>query len=196
VIHLNNEFLQEGIFTCPEFQAVSNLFERSKSGVQFDNSNKEFCGIIQKMFRMNHFECFLEILSILNKLARRRDYHFLASPGYTPSIRKKDYLRINEVYKYVMENFRNDINLEQVAAITNLTKEAFCRHFKKVTGKTLFSYLNEYRVGHACKLLMDTNMSAAEISFESGFNSISNFNKQFKKVTEMSPLHYRKRFES
>jgi AraC-like DNA-binding protein len=197
VIHLNHEFLQEGIFACPEFHAISKLFERAKSGIQFNRDhNKEIKVKIQRMFGMNHFTCFLEIISTLNMLAHRKDYQLLISPGYIPTHGEKDYQRINEVYKYVMNNFAEEINLDTMGGITNLTKEAFCRHFKKVTGKTFFTYLNEYRIGYACKLLMDTNLRVTEICFDSGFNSISNFNKQFKKITEMNPSGYRNQFES
>jgi AraC-like DNA-binding protein/uncharacterized cupin superfamily protein len=195
VVHLNHKFLQEGIFACPELGAVSRLFERAESGIQFNRENNEKVKTkIQRMFEMNHFTCFLEIISTLNLLAHRKDYQLLTSPGYTPTHGEKDYQRINEVYKYVMDNFAEDINLDTAANLTNLTKEAFCRHFKKVTGKTFFTYLNEYRTGHACKLLMETNLRVTEICFESGFNSISNFNKQFKKVTGMNPSSYRNQF--
>jgi AraC-like DNA-binding protein len=197
VIHLNNEFLSEDFFVCPELQLISKLFKRSKSGIQFDIDNRQEIGAkIQKMFSMNHFECFLEILSMLNSLGQCDDYHLLASSGFTPSIGKKDYQRINKVYKYVMEHFSEDIDLDTAAGITHLTKEAFCRHFKKITGKTFFTYLHEYRVGYACKLLMRTNLNVTEICFKSGFNSISNFNKQFKKVAETNPMDYRNRFKA
>jgi AraC-like DNA-binding protein len=197
VIHLNNEFLSEDFFVCPELQPISKLFERSKSGIQFDINNRQEIGAkIQEMFSMNHFDCFLGILSVLNSLGQCEDYHLLASPGFTPSIGKKDYQRINKVYKYVMGNFAGEITLNTAAGITNMTKEAFCRHFKKITGKTFFTYLHEYRVGYACKLLMQTNFTVTEICFKSGFNSISNFNKQFKKVTKTNPLDYRNRFKS
>ncbi|WP_372638124.1 helix-turn-helix domain-containing protein [Fodinibius sp.] len=72
-----------------------------------------------------------------------------------------------------------------------MTKTAFCRYFKKVTGKTFFTYLNEYRGGYACKLLMQTNLNVSEICYKSGFNSISNFNKQFKAITDTSPVRYK-----
>jgi AraC-like DNA-binding protein len=197
VIHLNDKFLQEGIFACPEFSAISKLFERAESGIQFNREhNKEIKMKIQKMFQMNHFTCFLEIISTLNVLAHRKDYQLLTSPGYVPANGEKDYQRINEVYRYVMDHFAEDIDLRTMAGITNLTKEAFCRHFKQVTGKTFFTYLNEYRIGYACKLLINTNLRITEICFDSGFNSISNFNKQFKKVTKINPSSYRKQFEA
>lgn len=142
VIHLNDEFLREEFFACPELQAISKLFESSKSGVQFDHHISNKIGArIQKMFGMGHFERFLEVLSILNMLAQCNGYHLLASPGYIPKIGAKDYQRINKVYKYVMKNFTEDIDLKKAAELTNLSKEAFCRHFKKVTGKTFFNLI-------------------------------------------------------
>jgi len=197
VVHLNNHFLSEGFFSCPELDDISQLFERSNSGIEFGaDISRKTAKRIQSLFSMDSFQCFLEILSILNNLAQTSECKLLASPGYTPTVGKKDYQRVNKVYKYVHEHFRDDISLEDVTAITNMTKAAFCRYFKKVTGKTFFTYLNEYRVGHACKLLMQTNLNAAEICYKSGFSSISNFNKQFNNITATSPIKYRNEFKN
>lgn len=197
VVHLNDQFLRPDFFSCPELKNISRLFERANSGIEFEGAvNLETARRIRTLFEMNTFECFLEILSILNNLAKTDRYHLLASPGYTPSVSKKAYQRINRVYKFVMDHFQEDISLDQVTDITNMTKAAFCRYFKKVTGKTFFTYLNEYRVGHACKLLMQTNLNVSEICYKSGYNSISNFNKQFKAITETSPVRYKNKFKN
>lgn len=197
VVHLNDQFLSQDFFSCPELKNISRLFERANSGIEFEGDiNLKTARHIQALFEMNTFECFLEILAILNTLAETDRYHLLASPGYTPNVGKKDYQRINRVYKFVMDHFQEDISLDQVTDITNMTKAAFCRYFKKVTGKTFFTYLNEYRVGHACKLLMQTNLNVSEICYKSGFNSISNFNKQFKTITDTSPVKYKNKFKN
>jgi AraC-like DNA-binding protein len=190
VIHFNNKYLDESFFSCPEFEPIQKLFKRSKSGIQFSGDTAQIAKRIKSLFDREKSESLIEILFILLDLAKDYGHTQLASPGFSPSFGEKDYQRINIANQFVMENFRDDITLGEVALKAGLTKAAFCRHFKKVTGKTFFTFLKEYRVGHACKLLMHTDMNVSEISYECGFNTISNFNKQFKTVTGYSPLQY------
>lgn len=190
VIHINNSYLGESFFSCPEFEPIQKLFKRSKSGIQFKGDTERIAKRIKNLFNREKTESLIEILSILHDLAKDYGQTLLASPGFTPSFGEKDYHRINIATQYVMEHFKNNIRLTDVASKAGLTKAAFCRHFKKVTGKTFFSFLKEYRIGHACKLLMQTDMNVSEISYECGFNTISNFNKQFKAVTGTNPIGY------
>lgn len=194
VVHLNNRFFTENFFACPELGPVSELFNKSKSGVQFYGDTERIASRIKQMFELGKTECLLEILSVLNTLSKNYDYELLASSGYAPGFGKKDYQRINKACKYVMENFQGEISLDDVVDIVGLTKAAFCRYFKKVTGKTFFTYVKEYRIGHACKLLMETNLNVTEVSYKCGFNTISNFNKQFKTIMGTNPSTYRERF--
>ncbi|MFH5834294.1 AraC family transcriptional regulator [Halalkalibaculum sp. DA3122] len=194
VIHLNNDFFTDGFLACPEFTAVHQLFQKSESGLEFRGDTEIIAERIQAMFELNRTDCLLEILSVLNELATRFDSRTLASAGYTSTFSKKDYQRINKACKYVMEHYQEDISLDDVIDIIGLTKAAFCRHFKKVTGKTFFSYIKEYRIGQACRLLMETDLNITEISYKCGFNTISNFNKQFKTIMDTNPSTYRERF--
>ena len=194
VIHFNNRYLSESFFSCPEFEPILKLFKRSKSGIQFSGDTEIIARRIKNLFDKEKTESLIEILFILHDLSRDFDHSLLASPGFTPSFGEKDYHRINIANQYVMDHFKNDISLSDVASKVGLTKAAFCRHFKKVTGKTFFTFLKEYRIGHACKLLMQTDMNVSEISYECGFNTISNFNKQFKSVTGTNPMDYQNQF--
>lgn len=196
VIHLNNQFFTESFLACPEFNSIVQLIKKSEAGIQFYGDTERIAKRILNMFQMENTECVLEILSVLNKLSMEYNYESLASSGYTPSFSRKDYQRINKACKYVMENFNQDICLDDVAKLAGLTKAAFCRHFKKVTGKTFFTYIKEYRIGRSCKLLMETNLNVTEISYRCGFNTISNFNKQFKTIMETNPSTYRKLFST
>lgn len=195
VIHLNNHFFNDDLLKCPEFSSIQKLFKQSKSGIEFFGKTQAIAERIQKMFTLDKTECMLEILSVLNSLSVNFDSKSLASSGYTTSFSKEDYQRINKACKYVMEHYKDDITLDDIVNIIGFTKAAFCRHFKKVTGKTFFTYINEYRIGQACRLLMETNLNVTEISYKCGYNSISNFNKQFKNIMNTNPSMYRERFE-
>ena len=92
----------------------------------------------------------------------------------------------------MMKNFRNEITLNQVSAVANMAPTAFCRYFKSATNKTVIQFINELRVGYAHRLLMGTIKNVDQVCYESGFNNVSNFYQQFKKITGKSPFRYRK----
>ena len=108
----------------------------------------------------------------------------------------KDNDRMNDIYSFIRSHFKEHISLDQIADKVNMTVPAFCRYFKKISRKTFTQFVNEYRVVHASKLLAETSLSITEVSFESGFNNFSHFNKSFKSFTSKSPSAYRKEFKN
>ncbi len=99
--------------------------------------------------------------------------------------------RLGRVHEYIMNNFNRDISLTDVADIALMNKSAFCRYFKKATKKSFSQYLNEIRIGYACKLLQErTDTTISEIAFQVGYNNLSNFNRQFKIITGYAPKAY------
>ena len=95
------------------------------------------------------------------------------------------------IFSFVKEEFKRPISLEEIAHKVSMTVPAFCRYFKKVTGKTFTQFVNEYRLAHAAKLLHEKQVSITEVCLDSGFNNFSHFNKQFKKFTGKAPSVYR-----
>jgi AraC-like DNA-binding protein len=102
--------------------------------------------------------------------------------------------RIATIHEYLMNNYREDIDLSKLATLVSMAEGSLCRFFKMNMGITLFEYLNQIKTEFACKLLMNKDLSILEICLDSGFNNISHFNKQFKKITGVPPSEYRKRF--
>src|SRR5690606_7354196 len=100
--------------------------------------------------------------------------------------------RIDNIMRFTAENYDRNIKIEEVANIINLTKESFCRYFKAQTRKTFMEFLIEYRVGKACQLLVENKASIKEIGYSCGFDTLSNFHHQFKKLTNHSPLEYKR----
>ncbi|ULT41053.1 AraC family transcriptional regulator [Niabella defluvii] len=99
------------------------------------------------------------------------------------------------MYDYIMQHYHSDIPLENVAAVSHMTPQAFCRYFKKQTGHTFVGFLNEVRINEACKKLTAADFeSVSTVAYTSGFNSITNFNRVFKSVTGKSPLEYLKEY--
>ena len=106
------------------------------------------------------------------------------------SFRKSDNENLDRIYEYIFKNFNTPIHSKDVAEVAHMNASAFSRFFKRVHRKTFTRYLNEIRVGYACKLLMENKNSVSSVCYESGFNNISNFNRQFKSIVGMSPSDY------
>lgn len=196
VIQMREDFLGEHFFGIPEMAAVRNLLNMSKKGLAFYGETKiRVGGKIEALAFKEQYERLLGLLDVLNDLADSQEYTVLNADGVALAIDTKENDRMNKVYNYIRENFKEHISLEQIADEISMTVPAFARYFKKISRKTFTKFVNEYRVVHASKLLAETSMSVTEISFESGFNNFSHFNKSFKEFTGKSPSDYRKQFK-
>ena len=130
----------------------------------------------------------------LETIAGTTDYELLSGPGYASSQSTSDTERINKVMSFLMEKYTQEINLEEIASLVHLNKSSFCRYFKSRTHKTCFQFLNEIRIAHACKLLINSNITISEICYEVGYNNISHFNRQFKLITSLTAREYVKKY--
>ena len=131
-------------------------------------------------------------MEILHELSITDEYCLLSSIGYNGKIQASDLHRLNDVLDYLMKNFRNEIKLEEIAETANMSPTSFCRYFKSRTNKTVFQFINEIRIGHAHKLLVETQYNMDQMCFESGFINVSSFFKQFKAITGKTPSKFRK----
>ena len=114
-------------------------------------------------------------------------YSSLSSESFIDSIDEGQDEKMNKIYKYIMANFKEQISIDQLASEVNMTKTSFCRFFKKRTNKSFVQYVNGIRIGYACKLLYTEAYNMSEAAYESGFENISNFNKQFMKIKKQTP---------
>ena len=128
-------------------------------------------------------------MEILNALSYE-SFSQISSSTYLKNIQSSKNQELNKVYEYIFKNFKNQITLEDVASLIPMNTSAFSRFFSKVHKKSFTRYLNEIRIGYACKMLMEQYYPITIICFESGFNSLSNFNKQFKIITGKTPSEY------
>lgn len=192
VIQFQPEFIESLTDNKPEMQQIRMLIERSKTGLAFTGKTKAQIGArIQKLVELEGFDRFLGLLSILNDLQLSEEYQLLNASGYSMQANLEDNERINRIFNHVKTHFQEAIVLDDMAGMAGMTTPSFCRYFKKVSGKTFTSFVNEYRLVHASKLLSENSMSITEIAFESGFNNFSYFNKSFKKFTGKTPSEYR-----
>jgi AraC-like DNA-binding protein len=169
------------------------LEEKAPQGIKLiGDLRKKVEKIMFRLPDLDEADRFIQLLQILNLIAKSNEYRLLASLSYR-NTSLKNAQRINIVLDYIMEHYDEDLKLEKIAGLVNMNKNAFCRFFRKGTRKSLFTVINEVRIGKACQHLTETELNVLQICFACGFNNISNFNKAFKKSMDVSPLRYRKK---
>lgn len=193
VLHLNVDFCSEVLGQIKELPKVSELLEISQHGIAFYGDTKMEIGRRMKgLYKMNHFEQLLEVLTILNILSESSEFELLhESPVLSDKIKSKQ-LRLQKVYEFISSNYQRKIRVDEAAALLNLGNEAFCRYFKKVSGTTFTRFLNQYRITQAKRLLL-SGKNITESFHGSGFESLSYFTRVFKKITGENPSEFRKR---
>jgi AraC-like DNA-binding protein len=197
VIQMLPSFLGTTFFTTPEMKTIQTLFNYAKGGIAFEGETKKNIGNrIDIMEKQDPYERLLTLLQILRALEMSSEYKILNAAGFTMELQIQDNDRINVVFNYVKDHFHEPITLEEVANLVSMTEPSFCRYFKKITNKTFTTFVNEYRLVHASKLLAEKPISITEICYESGFNNFSHFNKSFKAYTGKSASQYRQELKT
>lgn len=193
VIHFKEDFLGKDFKYIPEMQKINLLFQKSGMGLQIYGSTRDIISRkMNEMVGLKGMERLNCLLSVLNILSDSTEYELLSSPDIRGQ-NVKDNDRLNKVFDYLMTNFKEEIQLEKVAEIANMSYSGFCRYFKNRTKKNFSHFVNEIRIGYACKRLMESDISIAEVCFESGFNNITNFNSQFKKIIKCTPHQFQRK---
>ncbi len=189
-------FLKSKFGNFDLFNEITDLLALSKRGISFSNPTRDRVGKkIAQLYDSNSFCNFLFFLEILQELATSPDKKKLSSsPISNCSPEGKD-LRINSVINYIESNYSEEIKLSTVAEIINMSESAFSHFFKKRTSKSFTQYILDYRIGIATKLLLETQMAINEVSYRSGFKTLSNFNKTFKKKLGSTPKDYKQNYQ-
>ena len=193
IIQFIHEFLGSDFLASPEMASVRRLLEAAKRGIRFHPSLvMQVAPQLRQMNETSDARKLIVLLEVLLTLAESEAYDFLTPQDYYFD-HSQDEDRMRRVNQFVYEHFRDKITIADVAAVANMTEPAFCRYFKSRTLKHFTRFLNEVRVAYACKQLQNPNYSVTDVAFQSGFNSLSYFNRQFKAVVHLSPQSYQKR---
>jgi len=194
VVHFLEDSFGNQALQLPEMQHIQALLQRSKSGLEFlGNANGTISNLLNEIVGLSGFKRWLKLMEVLDAMAScgEDEYRYISSAGIAEH-HETDEERLYEVFAYVGAHFREQVTLEQAAALAKMTPSSFSRYFKYRTRKTFSAFLLEQRVGHAAKLLMQTDRSVGEICYDSGFNNLSNFNRHFKAMYRMQPREFRK----
>lgn len=196
VIYFQEDFMGKALLQKEEMIKLRQLFLKSYRGLDIlGQTAARIKSMMVELLQMEGIDSVIQLLKILNALASTSEYKLLASPGYTNSLKETDTERMSNVHAYVMRNFKGKLSLEEVAALANMTPSSFSRYFKLHANKTFSEFLSEIRIGNACKLLIEQKLNVTQACYESGFQTLSNFNKQFKAITKRTPMAYKKEYE-
>ncbi len=176
----------------PEFASIYRLLANSSRGLKFPESIKDkVASLLEKIHQENGLVRYFTLIELLNLLGQS-DFTFIASPGYSKHSNYNFNNRLVKVYEYSIQNYNKKISLNEVASVAGMNPAAFCRYFRSKMRKTYAEFINELRINNACNLLRNSNETIAFVCFETGFNNLSNFNRQFKEIIGKSPSAYRK----
>jgi AraC-like DNA-binding protein len=201
IVLFSGDFLGNDFFKTPELYKVNDMLSKSKGGIRFPKANKSTIpDKMQKLLKAKEAQRILIMLDILIELAGIKKHKILAKDFshdfFIQNIKSGSFGRMQRVHEYVIENFHSHIPIETVADIASMSTHSFCKYFKKSTKKTFTRFLNELRVCHAKKLLIEDNETIAQICYKSGFNNLSYFNRQFKLITNTTPKGYKALYNS
>ena len=193
VVYFKEDFLGNDFFEKPEMFDIKSFLKNSERGLDLTGTlGAEMVSDLKELLGLTGFEGISKLLNILHKLSVTNDYQYISSTNYTNTHKISETERMRIVHEYVLKHFKENINLSTVASLSNMTEAAFCRYFKSRTNKTFSDFVKEIRIGNACKILQDENKSISQTCYESGYNTVSNFNNQFKSLKGVSPLQYQK----
>ncbi len=193
VVYFKEDFLGNDFFEKPEMFDIKSFLKNSERGLDLTGTlGEDMVSDLKELLGLTGFEGISKLLNILHKLSITNDYQYISSSNYTNTHKISETERMRIVHEYVLKHFKENINLSTVASLSNMTEAAFCRYFKSRTNKTFSDFVKEIRIGNACKILQDENKSISQTCYESGYNTVSNFNNQFKSLKGVSPLQYQK----
>lgn len=194
VVHIKKKFVESHFQGIAELAAIDRLFHRSKHGIAFHGPLKQKIG--KALFQLEHvppFQQYLRLLELFQSLAQTSDTSLLHAQPYSIKHSNRNQERLQAIYAYVDTNYHQKIELRDIAAISNMTKEAFCRYFKQATRYTFIEFLNRYRISQSKRYLM-AGKSVSDACYSCGFESLSYYNRIFKKVTDENPSTFRKKY--
>ena len=197
VAHFCENFWGASFLNLPEATPLRALLEKAKRGLQVEGeARKKVAELLEILLEAEGMPRLLLLMEALYTIAGSDQVKSLSSIGFRHNFQEAEYERVNKIYEYSLKNFKRAIQLEEIARVANISPHSFCRFFKSRTRKTYSRFLIEIRVGHACKLLIENNLSIKQICYESGFNNFTGFYKYFKLITGKSPMDYQSAFMS
>jgi AraC-like DNA-binding protein len=193
IIHFHENFLGKDFIDSAEASQIRNLLKLAECGILFTGDVKEKAiEHIYKLPELSAFDKILELLELLNLLSKSNNYRLLSGSDFRFSCDLTENSRLKKIELYLFEHFRDAIKLSEISEIAHMSPNAFCRYFKKHMDRTLFEFISELRISHACREIIKNEKGISEICKESGYRSETLFNRHFKRIMKLSPTAYRR----
>jgi AraC-like DNA-binding protein len=194
-IQFHKDLFDEKFLKRNQLSFVKSMLERSQRGILFaPETVQTLKERLLSLDKRTGFDSVLELLSILHDLSISRNVRTLSDTSFTNEKFNYNSRRIEKVFEFMNDNYYKQVSLAEVSRIANMPEASFSRFIKKRTGKTFVDSLNEIRLGHASRMLIDTTNTVAEIAYKCGFNNISNFNRIFKRKKSCIPKEFRETY--
>jgi AraC-like DNA-binding protein/quercetin dioxygenase-like cupin family protein len=178
----------------PALTPLRQLLQRAALGVEVTGHTRQrVAELMVEMSKLRGLSRIAQFLLVLDALARSHECRQISSPGFINLNNPFNQARMNVVFRFINEHLDHPVSLPQVAELVHLSAGAFSRFFHVHTGKTFPVFVNELRIGRACRLLVESELGVAEIAEACGFANLSNFNRQFMRLKRLTPRAFRHR---
>ncbi|WP_394991276.1 helix-turn-helix domain-containing protein [Emticicia sp.] len=191
VIQFSTDFVKNILEKLPECRSIVTMLNLSKAGIKFSETFKP---LFAKIIEEKETKRLIALIDLLENLSQTIDYQLLASEHFNIKPDDAENERMRKILEFTLDNFQNEISIHAIAEIAHLTVPSFCRYFKSRTRKTYVDYLNEIRLSHARKLLINSELGISQVGLECGFRNLSHFHRIFKNQVGVTPLAYRRSF--
>ncbi|GAB3941663.1 AraC family transcriptional regulator [Spirosoma harenae] len=198
-LYFDKDRIPNTFFNLPEIESIRNFLDKTHTGLQLPAQYEPFVSkILFKLKNKSKLNRLLLTLKLFQFFSKRVKGWKSLSSGFSNNIvGAGEGIRMNDVFQYTLEHYAENITLNKIAEIANITPHAFCKYFKKHTRKTYNTFLNEIRINEACKKIINNNYDGiSTIAYSTGFNSPTNFNRVFRKTTGMTPKDYIREYKS
>lgn len=187
-IVFENDFLRNCTIVFPELSTAIAEIESNENAVSVTGEPlQKLQTLMTSMIYKNDIERISSFIIVLELISYCKEMQIVGRPV----IENKQEKKLQKIHLYILSNFQRNITLEEVSQFVGMQKSSFCVFFKRMTGKSFFTYLTEFRIESSCQMLLKTKLSVKEICIGSGFSDIPYYNRVFKKIKGMSPGHYR-----
>lgn len=197
IVQFNRLFAGQDIFSIPEFRSISELLALSQRGILFsEKTMKKVHNLLLSLPEAGETRRLIDLQYILLELSASKEKYLISSPEFTVPLTLVSGNRLNKIIDYISKGYAHNIDLDDLAREAAMTPTSLCRFFKNRTNKTIFQFINEFRIGKACQMLIDNNCSISDVCFTSGFNSLTSFYRIFKDIKHTTPQEYKKNFRA
>lgn len=194
-IQFHKDLFDERFLRKNQLSFIRNMFEKAQRGILFSRDTIErLMPRLLQLEQKHGFDSVLELMSILHDLSTSRNMQTLSDSTSNNEQFNYNSRRIEKVFEYMNAHYSRPITLLEVAKVANMPEASFSRFIKKRIGSTFVDSLNEIRLGHASRMLIDTTYNIAEVAYKCGFNNISNFNRTFRKKKGCTPTEFRENY--